>query len=240
MGKTRGQDTRDYDTTQLHERQHGRILHRDYSAHFFRWNFARNFIKGGTKLLEVGCGQEMPLFNIVTAFGPGVKLQRYVGVDLNPIKKKPTRSTFDCQVFDNFNFVEQYKKLPKDNDYIVHFEVIEHMQPKHGLAMLKACRELLKPGGTMLLSTPVFNGKQAENHIHEYEIDELRKVIEKAGFKVQQRFGTFMNTNQFKKMSKEHQALAKEFGAYYDNDAMACFFAPLYPDLARNNLWVCA
>jgi hypothetical protein len=27
-------------------------------------------------------------------------------------------------------------------------------------------------------------------------------------------------------------------GKQYNDDALSCFFAPLYPDLARNNLWV--
>jgi hypothetical protein len=34
-------------------------------------------------------------------------------------------------------------------------------------------------------------------------------------------------------------AIYGELKDYYDNDALACFIAPLYPDMARNNLWVC-
>ena len=32
--------------------------------------------------------------------------------------------------------------------------------------------------------------------------------------------------------------LLSRLSAYYDNDALSCFFAPLLPDAARNNLWV--
>ena len=59
-------DSRDYDTTQLHEAGHGRTLHRDYSAHFFRWSFARRFVSVKDNVLEVGCGEDKPLSKILT------------------------------------------------------------------------------------------------------------------------------------------------------------------------------
>jgi hypothetical protein len=34
-------------------------------------------------------------------------------------------------------------------------------------------------------------------------------------------------------------AVRDSLEAYYDNDALSCIFAPLFPDHARNNLWVC-
>ena len=60
--KTR--DMREYDTTQLKENQHAKFLHRDYSAHFFRWSFARRFITVKDVVLEIGCGEDKPLSKI--------------------------------------------------------------------------------------------------------------------------------------------------------------------------------
>lgn len=251
-------DTRDYDTTQLHEAGHGRTLHRDYSAHFFRWSFARRFVSHKDHVLEVGCGEDKPLSKILTG-GAAAHVNTYTGVDLNKLKPSNSqRLTF----LGEFNFVERWKELLKTEaikknggfDVIVHFEVIEHMAVSHGSAMLKACFASLKPGGVMLMSTPCYDGKRhAANHIHEYTIPELQKATEKVGFKVEQRFGTFMDIKNLK-LSEPHvvqngvlttinvsevQKVASLLGKYFDSDAISNIFGPLYPNFARNNLWVC-
>lgn len=237
-------DDRDFDTTQLREAGHGKTLGRDYSGHFFRWSFARRYIKNTDHVLEVGCGQDKPLSKILTG-GAAPHVASYTGVDLNKLKPSDSqRLTFHSE----FNFAQDYKKLARKGGYdvVVHLEVIEHMAVKHGAAMLKGCHELLKPGGTMLMSTPVYDGKRhAANHIHEYTIEELQKATEKAGFKVVKRYGVFMDIKHIGKAPSEPvpasaiQQVRKGLEGYYDNDAISCIFAPLYPDHARNNLWVC-
>lgn len=240
-------DTRDYDTTQLHEAQHGKSLHRDYSAHFFRWSFARRFIGPKDDVLEVGCGEDRPLSKILTG-GAAAHVNTYVGVDLNKLKESGSqRLTF----IGEFNFVERWRELlklrPKGFSVVVHFEVVEHMRVDHGAKFLKSCNAVLKLGGTMLMSTPCYDGRRhAANHIHEYTVPELRKVAERAGFKVVRRFGTFMDIKHIEKghglegnMAVYVRAVYEPLSAYFDNDALSCFFAPLFPDHARNNLWVC-
>lgn len=251
--KTVSRDSRDYDTTQLREAGHGRTLHRDYSAHFFRWSFARRFITAKDNVLEVGCGEDRPLSKILTG-GAAAHVGHYTGVDLNKLKPSASqRLTFHGE----FNFVENYKKLlTADNatgfDVVVHFEVIEHMKVEHGAKMLKACFACLKPGGVMLMSTPCYDGvRHAANHIHEYTVPELQKATEKAGFTVERRFGTFMDIKHIGKqpsvspdgrVTVEAEVIKKVSSAlsqYFDNDAISNIFGPLYPDHARNNLWVC-
>ena len=259
-------DDRDYDTTQLHAAGHGRALARDYSAHFFRWSFARRFITEKDDVLEVGCGQDRPLASILTA-GASPHVNRYVGVDLNPLKTSESqRLTF----LGEFNFVERHKELLRGEhkegfDVAVCLEVIEHMLPAHGTKLLKGLLTCLKPGGTLLLSTPCYDRvHHSANHIHEYEVPELQKAIEKAGFTVKRRFGTFMNLKEIgraapsvqvsptekdlnaeevKKRDKELSfavlRLADQLSNYFDADAISCIFAPLFPDRARNNLWLC-
>ena len=249
MPKTREiqRDVRDYDTTQLREAGHGRTLHRDYSAHFFRWSFARRFIRAKHDVLEIGCGEDKPLSKILTG-GAAPHVNRYVGVDLNKLKPSNSqRLTF----MGEFNFVDNWKTLLVGDfkggfDVVVHYEVIEHMKVEHGAKMLKACFNCLKPGGVMLMSTPCYDGKRhAANHIHEYTVDELHKAVLKAGFTVEARFGTFMAIKHIGKLKdnpifeQSVGAVQRELAKYYDNDAISCIFAPLYPDHARNNLWVC-
>ena len=191
-------DERDFDTTQLKMSGHGRTLHRDYTAHFFRWCFARNFITAKDSVLEIGCGEEKPLSKILTG-GAAAHVDRYVGVDLNKLKPSNNqRLTF----YGEFDFTTKHKQLVKEHgefDIVVHFEVIEHMKVEHGRKLLKAALACLKPGGIMLMSTPVYDGKRhAANHIHEYYADELQKETEKAGFEVVRRFGTFMDIKHLK------------------------------------------
>jgi 2-polyprenyl-3-methyl-5-hydroxy-6-metoxy-1,4-benzoquinol methylase len=244
-------DDREYDTTQLHEAGHGRTLARDYSAHFFRWSFARRFIGSKDHVLEVGCGQDKPLSKILTG-GAAAHVNTYTGVDLNKLKPSNSqRLTF----LGEFNFVERWKELLKNEaikknggfDVIVHYEVIEHMKVEHGRNMLKAMLQCLKPGGVMLMSTPCYDGKRhAANHIHEYTVDELQKMTEKVGFKVERRFGTFMDIKHIGKAKPsgavQTQSIIDVWEAlvhYFDNDAISNIFGPLYPDHARNNVWVC-
>lgn len=248
MAKTRiaERDARDFDTTQLHEAGHGRTLHRDYSAHFFRWSFARRFIGATDSVLEVGCGQDKPLSKILCG-GAAARVGKYVGVDLNKLKPSNSqRLTF----LGEFNFIERWKELlklqPGGYDVLVTFEVVEHMHSRFMAPFMKAAFQCLKPGGVMLLSTPVYDGKRmAANHINEMDVPTLQKYVTKAGFTVERRFGTFMDIKHIGKVdptgcSKAAVAeVRKALMEYFDNDAISNIFGPLHEDHARNNLWVC-
>lgn len=247
-------DARDYDTTQLHANGHGKTLHRDYSSHFFRWSFARRFISAKDSVLEVGCGEDKPLSKILTG-GAAAHVGHYTGVDLNRLKPSNSqRLTF----MGEFNFVERWKELlkaqPGGYDVVVNFEVIEHMNSKHQLPFLKGLYACLKPGGALLISTPAYDGKRmAANHIRELTIAELAALLKKAGFTVEQRFGTYMDIKHIgkvapstpnigvhpDKLQEAVKLVRKGLEMYFDNDAISNIFGPLYADEARNNLWVC-
>ncbi len=238
-------DARDFDMTQLREAGHGQILNRDYSSHFFRWSFARRMIKTTDHVLEIGCGQDKPLAKILTG-GPAPHVNTYVGVDLNPIKPSyHQRLTFHGE----FNFIERWKELqarrPEGYDVLVSMEVVEHFHSRFMPTFMEACFQLTKPGGTFLLSTPCYDGvRMAANHINEMTIETLRQYVAKAGFMEHRRFGTFIDIKHIGKAetSRASRAAISEIRAslseYYDNNAISCFFAPLYPDHARNNMWV--
>ena len=51
---------RDFDQTQLKMAQFKFQPHKDYLGHIFRWGFAGKYVNRSTKVLDVGCGQEMP------------------------------------------------------------------------------------------------------------------------------------------------------------------------------------
>jgi 2-polyprenyl-3-methyl-5-hydroxy-6-metoxy-1,4-benzoquinol methylase len=202
-------------------------------------------VKSTDHVLEIGCGPERPLARILLN-GIAPRAATYTGVDLNKLAQiKHTRQT----IIGEFDFTKRYRELarPDGYDVAVHMEVIEHMKVEHGRKLLKGCFELLRPGGIMLTSTPCYDGRRhAANHIHEYTIPELQKHIEKAGFVIEQRFGTFIDIKHLKTMpgvsgpeAKNVVRVAELLGRYFDCDALSCIFAPLNPDHARNNLWVC-
>jgi SAM-dependent methyltransferase len=248
-------DDREFDKTALREGgNHEQILHRDFSAHFFRWSFARRFIRPSDRVLEVGCGPDRPLWKLLFR-NMQPHAAKYVGIDLNALP--PTKHQHSLFLPET-NFVESWRKVLKRQDVVDHaspggfdvavnFEVIEHMKVEHGAELLKGFYAALRPGGVLLLSTPCYDGRRhAANHIHEYEVDELQKAIEKAKFVVERRFGTFMDTKHLKRLpgpddvfKRAIAAVVDELSEYYDNDALSCIFAPLFPDHARNNLWVC-
>lgn len=251
---------RRFDLTQLREGTHGYYVHRDYLAHVFRWGWAGRYVMNkGINALDIGCGQDLPLARTM------IFLNRLpsnlVCVDLNRIQEhvKPKWLT----VYDETDITQEVvvrEILDRHGqfDVISNFEVIEHMGRGDGAAMLAAIKALLKPDGRVLLSTPVFNGKAAANHIHEYTIDELARTLEAAGFAVEDRYGTFANYHDARRGVREHfeRVLGErapecaevatnavlEFyercREFYADDAMACFMAPALPDHSRNNVWV--
>jgi 2-polyprenyl-3-methyl-5-hydroxy-6-metoxy-1,4-benzoquinol methylase len=240
--RTRGRvrEERRFDKTQLHESGHGQQVHRDYAAHFFRWGWAGRLVEQGSSVLDVGCGQDQPLAKVL-AGRPGGNREKYVGVDLNRINKKFNASW--VTVLDETDFIRDWAKIKKAHgpfDLATCFEVIEHMEPADGDALLDGLYECLRPGGTLLLSTPVFSGQAAANHIHEYGIEELHDKLVKAGFTVELRWGTFGQLPKLRKvMSQAEREVHDSMARYYGNDVLSVVFALDHPDHASNNAWVC-
>jgi len=249
---------RDFDTTALRESLFEGRLHRDYLAHVFRWGWATRYINDSKakRVLEPGCGADAQLARtFVRLPGPNFRPEYYLGLDLNsiPFAKKMRPDTVfarKIQLREKFNFVERWRELSvefgQSFDLAVSFEVIEHMTLEHGHEYLAGINALLPVGGTLILSTPVFNGSAAKNHVHEYTVGELDQLMLSCGFEHVDRFGTFASFNDIKRAVKESSDPVKlsMFEAYerarqfYGDEVLACFLAPLFPDHSRNNVWI--
>ena len=241
---------REFDQSSLRTGSHGRYVHRDYAAHWFRWQHALRFVKAGMRVLDIGCGQDQMMTRVLCASQSCVPAL-YVGVDMNKLDKKTEIAW--TRILDQFDFTKRYKELfntrrsdgadPTHTGYdvISCFEVIEHMPKAQGAKLLKGIRECLAPGGVALLSTPVYNEKHmAANHLHEYRFDELRASIEKAGLQVDRVVGTFMTSQAAKRAAtKEHRELLELLHeTWFAWEVLACFLAPLYPEQSSNCCWV--
>lgn len=228
---------RRFDTTSLGSNSYGYRVHRDYAAHFFRWGFVKRYVKDTMAVLDVGCGVDCPLVKSLSGAYPDGVPKTYVGVDLNKLNKPPVRPW--ATYLEEFEFTSRWDQLGQF-DVVTCMEVIEHMGVEDGAALLEGIAGCLLPGGRAFISTPVFNGLAAANHVHEYEIPELAGMIDEAGMKVVRRYGTFANYNDIKKVAKPYELqVLNELNEYYANDVTACFLAPLYPDASRNCMWVC-
>lgn len=236
-------DDRRFDQTQLKEATHGSKVHRDYLAHVFRWGFTSKWVRQGNRVLDVGCGQDLPLLKSLLTWGNYIP-DEYVGVDFNRLDlEKGTNKYYANRKWTSFHaefdFTSRYRELGEAHfDRVTCFEVIEHMYTADGVKLLEGLRYCLSPDGVAFLSTPVFNGRAARNHLHEYEVDELRAVIEHHGLRVSKRYGTFGNYQAIKRAASPEQLAALEgLREYYSDEVLACFLAPLYPDASRNNVW---
>lgn len=225
--------TRGFDTTSLTSKRAVEV-HRDYAAHFFRWGFARRFVGAAHDVLDVGCGVDAAFVG-TTQGGPAAAPRSYLGIDLNRLDRVPQRAW--ARYSGLTDFTQVYRKVGRF-DVILCLEVIEHMTVAAGGELLRGLRHCLKDDGVLLLSTPVFNGKAAKNHIHEYTVEELALALRHAKLDVVRRYGTFASWRDLKKAaSREEVALLEQLHDYYAHDVTACFLAPLYPDASRNNVW---
>lgn len=262
--KTSKREVKDrrYDLTQLRAGSHGYYVHRDYASHYFRWGWASRHCTPTTRLLDLGSGQDLALARVLI-YHNGIP-QSMVAVDLNKLQGhvQPKWLTVydETNVCDAATRAEMIRNHPERFNLVTAFEIIEHMPPEDGDALLLAIRDLLSDDGYALLSTPVFNGRAAANHIHEYTIEELQRAIERAGLRVVDRFGTFASYHDVRKGLADW-ATARFSGAtddggiaaetvrlsleafyercreFYSDDVMANFMAPALPDYARNNAW---
>ena len=254
-------EERQFDQTFLSEKQHGRQVHRDYAAHYFRWGFSKEQCCG-KRVLDVGCGPEWPLGRLLIFHGGFARKRpaKYVGVDLNKIEGNHNRNKI-ADLLSEFNFVERWKELLETYgafDTVCNFEVLEHMDEPDQHRLLKCMRRCVKPGGTLIISTPVraASGYQARNHIREVTIPEMRELLEDAGWEVVKRYGTYGDITKLRKAALEeglahdegdstrmdgnaHRQTMQDLSEYYCSDVLANFLAPLYPDACKNNLWVC-
>lgn len=243
-----------YDGTQLHASHHGYFVHRDYAAHFFRWSAVINRMKPGMRILDVGAGQDLPLPRVISAPNvfKNVEPEQVVCVDWNPLSESFNPKWL--QKIGEFDFCKRYPELigsiTQDGsfvqmdqykfDLVSCLEVIEHMDQNSGDELLQGIRACLKDDGKLCISTPVFNGSAAANHIYEYTAEELYNKLTDNGFLIMERFGTFANLVDLRKvMTEQERDLERELGKFYNNDVISCFFAPKFPDASRNNFWVC-
>lgn len=234
------------------------VLHRDQSAHTFRWAFVSKFLsKSGRHktwhVLDAGCGR---LVNLAKMLYHNMKTHTsgsYTGVDYGPVPwpetiKEDTKkfNMYLCPKTDFASWAPD--KEPKGGwDLVTSFEVLEHVEPYHSFKMLQNMRKCVtedptRQSGYAIISTPNYSEKvgAAKNHVNEMTYTGLRALIEAAGWEVEKVYGTFASQTDYKKnLSKTDREFFDRLSEYYDSTSISLIMAPLIPaEQARNCMWV--
>lgn len=128
----------------------------------------------GKRVLEAGCGE-----------GYGVALlaahaEAVVGVDYDEVALGLAKDrNRDCTnaTFRRIDLLDLARAEPGTFDVVTNFQVLEHLEdPRPFLEAAAAC---LRPGGTLILTTPNRLASVSENpyHVHEYVADELGETL---------------------------------------------------------------
>lgn len=163
--------------------------------------------QSGDRILEVGCGDG---FYLHLLSNMGIRKLKLVGVDFNPMalasaKKNLVRKRVTLKCAD---LMKKIPFKPESFDKIIMSEVAEHLPDD--VKGLKEVRRVLKKGGILVLTVPNKNypffwdpvnwilehttGKHIKEgfwaglwnqHLRLYKPNEIKKSVEKAGFKVE-------------------------------------------------------
>ena len=156
--------------------------------HLGRYYFASDYLKDFNNVLDIACADgygSMILSN---------NIKRVVGVDRNNRYLDIARSKYN-----NSNI--EYKCIDVDTelitgsyDGIVCFETLEHI--KYPKKLLNNLYNVLTDNGVMILSVPnseyeiIENGKNKDSfHIRVFKYDDIVKMIEEVGFKINKVLG---------------------------------------------------
>ena len=233
------------------------FIHRDYLAHCFRWShvvkhLGKKKLYKKARIVDIGCGKEIPLFK--TLYTMKMLPKEYMAIDANKIElkdihhkaiKKMGESYF--QLEDELDFAETTWDISRglneiDPHVIVCFEMLEHNTPAKCCRILRNIHQIANKDTTIFISTPVFNGKAAANHINEMTFDMMKALLRTSEFDILKTYGTFASQKELEPVLYEtgdnDLTIAYEYlKEYYDSNLLACFLAPLFPQYSRNVLW---
>lgn len=227
------------------------FIHRDYIAHCLRWTHVAKYLQSGSRfktahILDIGCGKEVPLAKLLYSSRLIPETGSYTGLDYNALAVPAMFHTgkFPITLHGRQTFPDTSEELLQGRafDVVTCFEVLEHVEPAQVVRMLEAIATRLIPGGQAFLSTPCYDAAvgAAANHVNEMSYAGFGSLIERSGLTIQGVFGTFASIRDYKGDLEDLGlgATFEKLREYYDVNYLATIFAPLFPDRARNCLWV--
>lgn len=243
-----------YNTTDLSPDQafERHVFHRDQFAHYLRWTHILKEAKIGESIVDFGCGQANLL---EVLYRNKFKQSSYIGLDIREKTIEAAKTKFESVSWAHFyvaDLVKPYMDFKQFNaDKVCCFEVLEHIGKQNADVFLEHFKDCGKNTATYYLSTPNYDPSvgAAGNHtydsgdgrgvdVQEFDHWELQTILEKH-FSIIKKFGTFASKKDYKPyLNAWQKEMLKALEAYYDSNLIANIMAPMFPDVARNTLWV--
>jgi 2-polyprenyl-3-methyl-5-hydroxy-6-metoxy-1,4-benzoquinol methylase len=228
------------------------VFHRDQFAHYLRWTHILKEAKIGESIVDFGCGQANLL---EVLYRNKFKQKSYVGIDIREKTIEAAKTKFrnvDWAEFYVADLVHPCIDLSQFNgDKVCCFEVLEHVGKQNADAFLEGFKACGNNNATYYLSTPNYDPRvgAAGNHtydsgdgrgvdVQEFGHWELEAILNKH-FQIVKKFGTFASVKDYKPLLNSWQKeMYNALKDYYDSNLIANIMAPMFPDEARNTLWV--
>jgi SAM-dependent methyltransferase len=169
----------------------------------------RRWVHQGDVVVDIGCGTENWIIRNLPECGPGS-----VGVD----PYLPHQLEGAQGVRGEVSAVASTR--PGEFDVALNLAVIEHLDPRDGAAMLTQIRQLLRPGGRLLLTTPaprsrwllellafrlhLISEHEIRDHKQYYSLPELNILLADAELHVEHARSFQFGLNQFVVAVRQH------------------------------------
>jgi 2-polyprenyl-3-methyl-5-hydroxy-6-metoxy-1,4-benzoquinol methylase len=162
----------------------------------------------GERALDVGCGSGVVAAHLA---GYGAEV---LGVDGNPAAIAYAQETFRREgLAFTAALVDELELRPASWDRVYCLELIEHLYPGQAASLLEHLREITRPGGTLLLTTPNYRGVwpavewaldrlrlvprlAGDQHVSRWHRRSLAELLQAAGWRVE-RLATFSTVAPF-------------------------------------------
>lgn len=146
--------------------------------HLRRYQTAADYVSG-KRVLDIACGAGYGSWMLRGAGAIAV-----VGVDLSPETVQYAQQNYQipgvefvCANAEQFESSEHF-------DVVVSFETLEHLH--HPKKFLERIRNLLVPGGNLLLSVPLGETRHFDPyHLHAFSQEDVFALLEQTGFSVE-------------------------------------------------------
>lgn len=149
-----------------------------FNRHLAAYRYAASYVNRKKSVLDLGCSDGYGSFLIAK------KSKETIALDVDENTIESARKKYNMA---NLKFVLGSALSLKWNnkfDIVVSFQVIEHLSDVE--LYLREIKKVLKKGGTFIVSTPnrllrLKNGEKPWNkfHVHEFEKEELKQILDK-------------------------------------------------------------
>lgn len=151
------------------------------------YSFVQKFIKSDDVVLDIACGQGEGSRRLIEQCARVVGVDYDTGYICNANKKYSNIDNLICICKDALKF-EQLETF----DVITSMHTLEHLQDPQRFLIL--CKKNLKPKGKLFLEVPLLLPRPLGEplypfHTKEFTIEEIEKLLQNAGFKIDKRLG---------------------------------------------------